>query len=74
MAYQIVINLPSMKKFKHTVNENVDAQLEENDDERKGKVVLHILFFDAIERGESNLLPGSGERSVSSWYTVTSRT
>jgi len=35
MAYQVVVDLPTMEELQHAMDENIDAQLEKYDDERK---------------------------------------
>lgn len=44
-----------MEELQHAVDENVHAQLEENDDDGKGQIILHILYFYAVERRKTHL-------------------
>ena len=55
LTHQVIINLPAVEKLQHAVDKNIDAKLEEYYDERKRKVVFHILHLNAVQRWKPHL-------------------
>lgn len=68
-THQVVIDFPTMKELQDTMNEDVDAKLKENNDQREPEVVFHVLFFDVVQGWKPNLpMPGKeGSVLVDTW-------